>query len=292
MTPAQKRELVHRLHRQEGVPVAVGCRLLNLARSSCYYCSTASENIPLVAAVTDIATRFTTYGSRRITQELRREPYARRVNRKRIQRVMRRHVARPRARSGCRTTNSAHGQPRYPNLVKDVRIERPEQVWACDITYIRLNTGFVYLAIILDVFTRAIRGWHLHPTLDGELSLRALQRALAERRPEIHHSDQGSHYAAQAYTALLQQHGIQISMAARGQPLENPYAERVIRTLKQAEVYLSDYQDFTDVWWQVGRFIDDVYNVKRIHSALGYLTPVEFEQRWCEALEAVKSPLR
>ena len=157
---------------------------------------------------------------------------------------------------------------------------RPDQVWVGDITYVRLRRDFVYLAVLMDVFTRLIRGWHLGRSLDGVLTLTALDRALARHRPEVHHSDQGVQYAATDYVARLHQVGAQVSMAAVGEPRENGYAERLMRTIKEEEVELSDYQDYDDALRQLGRFLDAVYNVKRIHSALGYLTPAEFEQQW------------
>ena len=146
-----------------------------------------------------------------------------------------------------------------------------------DITYIRLGNGFVYLAVIMDVFTRAIRGWNLSTSLDVSLSLDALRFGLADRLPEIHHSDQGIQYAAPNYIDELLQHEIQISMAAVGKPEENGFAERLMKTIKEEEVDLSDYRDFAEAESQIGRFLEDVYNHKHIHSALGYLTPVEFE---------------
>jgi putative transposase len=132
----------------------------------------------------------------------------------------------------CRTTNSAHGYGRYPNLLRNLTIERPDQVWCADLTYIRLRQEFISLAVVLDIFTRSIRGWELGRDLSANLTIAALERALRERRPEIHHSDQGVQYAATVYVERLQQAGIEISMAARGRPTENAYAERVIRTLK------------------------------------------------------------
>ena len=149
-----------------------------------------------------------------------------------------------------------------------------------DITYIRLGEGFVYLAIVMDVFTRTVRGWSLSSSLDQGLSLAALRMALADHVAEIHHSDQGIHYAAHAYTDLLKDHDIQISMAAVGKAEENGYAERFMRTIKEEEVDLSDYRDLADAQNQIGRFILDVYNQKRIHSSLGYLTPAEFEEAY------------
>jgi transposase InsO family protein len=199
-------------------------------------------------------------------------------------------LLRPQKRAKCRTTNSQHPYPRYPNLVMDLKVDHPEQVWVCDITYVRLGNGFVYLAVIMDVFTRAIRGWNLSRSLDTELTIVALRQALSLCIPEIHHSDQGVQYAAQEYVALLQQYEVQISMTTQGKPEENGYAERLMRTIKEEEVDLSEYSDFADVYRQIGRFLEDVYNTKRIHSALGYLTPVEFETAWRMAQPALTTP--
>lgn len=179
------------------------------------------------------------------------------------------------------TTASNHSFPRYPNLVKDLVVTHPNQVWVCDITYIKLGEGeFVYLAIVLDVFTRAFRGWALARGLGAELTLAALQQALLDGRPEIHHSDQGVQYAATNYVEVLKDAKVQISMAEVGHAEQNGYAERVIRTIKEEEVHLTEYQDFDDALAQIGHFIDDVYLTKRIHSSLGYLTPAEFEAQW------------
>lgn len=228
-----------------------------------------------------VAGRYPRYGTRRITHQLRRAPYHYQINRKRVQRLMReKRLLRPMKQVKYRTTNSEHPYPRYPNLVSKLEITRPEQVWVSDITYVRLRQGFVFLAIILDVFTRAIRGWNLGQSLDGDLTMVALQRALSLCIPEIHHSDQGVQYAAQTYTDILKQYDIQISMAAQGKAEENGYAERLMRTIKEEEVDLSDYQDYHDAYQQIGHFIEDVYMTKRIHSALGYLTPAEFEATW------------
>ncbi len=179
-----------------------------------------------------------------------------------------------------RTTDSEHTYPRYSNLVKDLEIMYPDQVWASDITFVRLQQDFVYLAIILDVFTRSVRGWCLSRLLDQELTLTALRMALRKGQPDIHHSDQGVQYAAYDYTGLLKAHGIQISMAAVGKAEENGYAERLMRTIKEEEVDLSEYLNFTNALKEIGHFIEDVYMTKRIHSSLGYLTPVEFETTW------------
>jgi transposase InsO family protein len=237
--------------------------------------------LEVLSLIEDVLLRFPTYGYRRVTAQLRREGQW--FNRKRVQRVMRENDLLTVVKQRMRTTNSQHGYGRYPNLVKDLTILAPDQVWCADITYIQLQRNFVYLAIILDLFTRSLRGWQLGRNLSTDLALSALKRALTRGRPEIHHSDQGVQYAAHGYVEWLQAAGVQISMATVGQPLENPYAERVIRTIKEEEVYLADYVDFSDAYHHIGHFIEDVYQNKRIHSALGYLTPAEFEAAyWLE----------
>jgi putative transposase len=266
---------------QEGYAIAAVCDLLSLPRSTFYYRSVKAGEGELEAIVKSIAGQFPTYGTRRVTHQLRRSPYELHYNRKRIQRIMgKMDLLRPVKPHKIRTTDSQHPYPRYPNRVKDLEITHPDQVWVSDITYIRLQQGFVYLAIIMDVHTRMIRGWCLSRMLDQQLTLTALRAALQRHTPQIHHSDQGVQYAAYAYIDLLKAHGIQISMAEVGKAEENGYAERWMRTVKEEEVDLSDYQDFRDALHQIGRFIEDVYMTKRIHSALGYLTPVEFESAW------------
>jgi len=264
-----------------GCSVQASCEALGLVHSSYYYQSQQTEESQVVAELELEAGRYPTYGSRRLTHQLRRSPYRYCINRKRTQRIMRQKgLLRPVKRAKCRTTNSQHPYPRYPNLVTDLQITHPEQVWVCDLTYVRLGNGFVYLAVIMDVFTRAIRGWSLSRSLETDLTLTALRMALALCIPEIHHSDQGVQYAAQEYVALLNQYHVQISMATQGKPQENGYAERLMRTIREEEVNLSEYNDFADAHRQIGRFIEDVYMTKRIHSALGYLTPAEFEVAW------------
>jgi putative transposase len=274
-------------------PVRSVCDFLELASSSYYYTRKESE-VQLQADVETVAGLHPTYGTRRITHQLRRQPFAYQVNRKRIQRLMRQmHLLRPVKRRKVRTTNSQHPYVRYPNLVIDLEITHPDQVWVSDITYVRLHDEFVYLAIILDVFTRAIRGWCLSRTIDLQLTLDALRMALEQHDPpQIHHSDQGLQYAAHAYVNLLQGHGVQISMATVGKAEENGFAERFMRTIKEEEVDLSEYHDFADAQNQIGQFIEAVYNHKRIHSALDYFTPSEFELAWrlARTLTAPPSP--
>jgi transposase InsO family protein len=269
--------MVRRLH-ELGYPVELACGVVGLSRSSYYYRSHKPSTARLQADLQRVLGTYPTYGTRRATHQLRREPYHYLVNRKRVQRLMRQKgwLKMPEKHT-FRTTNSSHPYPRYPNRVTNLAIVRPDQVWVCDITYIRLGEEFIFLAVIMDVFTRAIRGWHLSRLLDVSLSLGALNMALSDHVPEIHHSDQGIQYAASEYMSILKAHQISISMAAVGQAEENGYAERLMRTIKDEEVNLSDYRDFADAQAQIGRFLEEVYMTKRIHSSLGYLTPVEFE---------------
>jgi transposase InsO family protein len=202
------------------------------------------------------------------------------VNHKRVLRLMRDGCLLVQVRQYCRTTNSRHGYGRYPNLIKTLEIVRPDQVWCADLTYIRLEREFIYLAVILDVFTRAIRGWELAHHLSEELSTAALERALERHRPEIHHSDQGVQNAATGYIQQLEAAHVQISMAAVGRPTENAYVERLMRTLKEEEVYLHEYRDLEDARRHIRHFLDEVYMHKRVHSALGYVPPAEYEAQW------------
>jgi transposase InsO family protein len=259
--------------------VSMACDLLECSRSSYYYQPKLKDETEVKSAIESVAADWPTYGYRRVTKQLHRQEWV--VNKKRIQRLMREMGLQVKIKRKARkTTNSEHDFPRYPNLVQDLEIVRPDQVWVSDITYIRLRYEFVYLAVIMDMFTRSIRGWHLGRGLDQSLTLIALDRALAEHAPEIHHSDQGIQYAATAYIQMLRAVNAEISMAESGEAWQNGYAERLIRTIKEEEVDLSDYEDYNDAVSQLGRFLNDVYIHKRIHSSLGYLTPAEFEERW------------
>jgi putative transposase len=265
----------------EQYPIRLVCRLLDFPRSLLYRtpAAPAAAEADLRAALLRLAGEWPTYGYRRLTALLQRQGWT--VNSKRVRRLMAELaiLGQPPVRR-TRTTNSDHDFPRYPNLVEHLEVVRPDQVWVADITYIRLQRDFVYLAVIMDVFTRSIRGWQLSRNLEQELTLHALDQALRKRTPEIHHSDQGVQYAATAYVLRLQGCAVAISMAAIGEPRENGYAERLMRTIKEEEVALTEYLDFADAYRQIGRFLEAVYNRKRIHSALGYLTPAEFEEQW------------
>lgn len=266
---------------REHYPINKLCAVLGVPRSSAYYEPRPDEDRPLPDALIKVAGQWPTYGYRRLTKQLQREGHA--VNAKRVRRLMHELGIMGKAlERKPRTTDSGHAYPRYPNLVEDLKVTRPDEVWVADITYIRLRKEFVYLAVLMDMFTRRIRGWHLGRGLDQELTLTALKRAFEGGGPEIHHSDQGVQYAATAYVEMLKSLEVKISMARVGEPEENGYAERLMRTIKEEEVDLSEYEDFGDALRGLGRFLDEVYNRKRIHSSLGYLTPVEFESQWRE----------
>ena len=266
--------------RQASYSVADICAVVGLARSTFYHRQQEQSDAGLREALSTLATDYPTYGYRRLTALLGRQGWP--VNHKRIQRLMQQMgLQRPVKRRKTRTTHSDHPFPRYPNLVRQEEAKHPDAIWVADITYVRLQQDFVYLAVIMDVFTRAVRGWHLSRSLDRHLTLTALRRALASGRcPLIHHSDQGLQYAGVDYTDLLREAEVQISMAAVGKPEENGFAERLMRTIKEEEVDLSEYGDFHDAYQRIGRFLDDVYTRKRIHSALDYLTPAEYEAQW------------
>ena len=258
------------------------CQVLDYPRSQVYYQpQPPPDETEIKAAITTLAGQHPTYGYRRITAMLQRSGHE--INHKRVARLMRElglMGKRPAKRK--RTTNSNHEFKRYPNRVMNLAIERPDQVWVADLTYIRLQQEFVYLAVVMDVFTRSIRGWHLARSMDQSLTLIALSKGLEKGQPEIHHSDQGVQYAAHEYVRVLQQHGAEISMAEVGQAWQNGYAERLMRTIKEEEVDLSEYRNFTEAYQQIEQFLEDVYMKKRIHSSLGYLTPDEYERQWNE----------
>jgi transposase InsO family protein len=262
-------------------PVRLLCGIIGLAPSTFYYAGQPAAEVELRDAIEQIALAFPRYGYRRMTAELHRRGWA--INHKHVLRLMREENLLADIRRLCRTTDSRHGQGRYPNRIRGLAIVRPDQAWAADLTYIRLPREFVYLAVVLDVFTRAVRGWALGRSLTADLPKAALERALARGRPAIHHSDQGVQYAAAEYVRVLTAAGVQLSMAAAGQPTQNAHVERWMRTLKEEEVYLNDYQTLAGAEARIGPFIEEVYNQKRVHSALGYQTPAEFEAAWWAA---------
>ena len=257
---------------------------MSLPRSTYYY-KPKKEPLPLdetelTGRIEAIIEEFPGYGYRRVTKELHRQGIS--TNHKKVLRIMRQRglIRKPRRR-WIRTTNSNHRYRIYPNLVQHLAVTRPNQVWVADITYISIQSAFVYLAVILDLFSRKAVGYAISRNIDTALSLEALMVAIVNRKPQkgiIHHSDQGVQYAAHDYVDTLLEYGFHISMARKGNPYDNATAESFMKTLKTEEVYLWEYRTLADVQLRLPYFIEQVYNHKRLHSSLGYLPPVEFEE--------------
>lgn len=276
-------------------PMRMLCRLFDVARSSLYRANRANHQGPTSSKVEEekaklqeLAARWPRYGYRRLTKEMQRSGYP--INSKKTRRLMHELGIQGHApKRKVRTTQRNPCLPSYPNLVLNLEVTFPEQVWVADVTYIRLSLEFVYLAIVMDVFTRQIRGWQLARSLEQGLTLTALQKALLHHPPpQIHHSDQGVQYTSQLYTQTLLENHVQVSNSEVAQAWQNGYAERLMRTIKEEEVDLQDYQDFDQAYTNIKIFIEEVYALKRIHSSLGYLTPAEFEDLWKTKQEVTK----
>jgi putative transposase len=271
------------------LPLEVACATLALNRGSYYRLDPLAPQRPVRSevalrdAIEHLVLEFPGYGYRRVTAALQRAGWE--VNHKRVLRLMRQECLLCQLkRRWVRTTDSEHGLRVYPNLLAGCGwrgLSGLDQAWVADLTYIRLPGGFCYLAAILDAFSRKVVGWNLSDRIDAELALGALEKALKRRQPAtgwIHHSDRGVQYACRDYVGQLEAAGARISMAAKGTPRENAQAESFFRTLKHEEVYLNDYEDYRQAEQALGRFIERVYNEKRLHSSLGYRPPSEFEE--------------
>jgi len=255
-----------------------------LSRSSYYYkpkrsTAKAEENERIVKRLNELAVEYSRYGYRRMTAQLKREGLC--VNRKRVLRLMNENgIVVKTGRRAIVTTDSNHELRIYPNLYSKREIGGLNEAWVADMTYVRLDTGFCYLAVILDANSRKVIGWAMSKRIDTELTCTALKRAIELRNPPegcIHHSDRGSQYAANEYIALLNKHKFSISMSRKGNPYDNAQAESFMKTIKTEEVYLAEYRDFEDAASSIGLFIESVYNKTRLHSALGYVPPAEYE---------------
>jgi putative transposase len=259
------------------------CQMTGLSRAGFYRWRVPRQATPVEMELRDqmqkVALESPAYGYRRITHELQQRGFD--ANHKRVLRMMREdNLLCVRRRAFMVTTDSRHNLPVYPNLAREMKPAAINQLWVADITYIRLRTEFVYLAVVLDAFSRRVTGWALGRTLEAELAVTALRMALIERQPSpglVHHSDRGVQYASHNYTEMLKQHHAIISMSRKGNPYDNAACESFMKTLKQEEVYRNEYRDFHDARSSIGEFLERVYNRKRLHSALGYVPPAEFE---------------
>jgi putative transposase len=260
------------------------CDLLKESRSSYYRHWQASapreEETALRDTVQRLALAHRHYGYRRMAVMLRLEGFV--VNHKRVLRIMREDnlLCLRRRPFVPMTTMSDHPWPVVPNRVRGLQPTAPDQIWVADITYVRLRQGFVYLAVVLDAFSRKVVGWAMAQTLEAVLAVEALQRALIDRRPPpglIHHSDRGSQYACHHYRDLLERHGLQASMSRPGNPYDNAKAESFMATLKREQIDGRTYRDLPQATAEIATFLDEVYNRQRLHSALGYRSPEQFE---------------
>ena len=269
----------------EGFQASHACQVAGVSRAGFYRHYEEHEprqaEVALRDLIQQIALENRFYGYRRVQVEL--EKRSMRVNHKRVLRLMRAdNLLAARKRRFVFTTDSRHTYAVYPNLAARLTLTGINQLWVADITYVRLRETFVYLAVVLDAYSRRVVGWELGEDLRAELALGALHRALADRHIQpgiVHHSDRGVQYAAEAYVARLQAYGFAISMSRSGNPYDNARAESFLKTLKSEEVHLNRYRDLDHARASIRHFIEEVYNTRRLHSALGYVAPAAFERQ-------------
>ena len=252
------------------------CQALDCAVSTAYDEPVACDEAQLVTAIEAVLMQFPYYGYRKIHKEVQRRGIL--IGEHRVRRLLRElGISRAVGKLRVGTTDSNHAHPRSPNRIKGLTISRPDPVWVADITYIRLGHRFIYLAVILDAYTRAVRGWALSTSVDQQLTLATLDMALENGVPFIFHADQGSQYACWSHTQRLLCRGAIISMSDSGQPTQNGLVERFMRTVKKQHIDYTEYDDFQDAYRQLKHWLEVVYMTQRIHQALDYVTPVEFE---------------
>lgn len=278
------------------LPIKMACETLGCSRISyyryedagSYYCSI--EDVEIKKMIEKVLKEFPCYGYKRVTKQLQRQNQI--INHKMVYRIMSENNLLYNRKKAFKiiTTDSNHGLPIYRNLIKDITVTRLNHVWVSDITYILLPKGHIYLAAILDRFSRRCIGWALSKNIDADLVLEALNMAIRRRKHLgfdglIHHSDQGVQYACNEYVDMLEGLGIKISMSRKGNPYDNAHMESFMKTFKIEEVYIKEYETFEEAYNNVKHFIEIVYNKKRLHSSIGYLPPEEFE---AEVLNSIK----
>lgn len=269
------------------LPIKEACTTLEISSQSFYRWKNKKPAVEdnkqkILKEIEDISSEFSRYGYRRVAEEMHRRDIQ--INHKRVYRLMKENnLLVRRKKYKPITTQSGHGLRLYPNLAKDLEVTKPNQLWVADITYISLQNEFIYLAAIIEIFSRACIGWDLSRDIDTNLTLNALDTAITNRKSIgfnglIHHSDRGVQYASGEYVNRLKTEGIIVSMTESGNPRENAFAESFMKTLKVEEVYMNEYRTFEEAYTNLKNFIEEVYNKKRLHSSIGYVPPAEFEK--------------
>lgn len=276
------------------IPIIKSCSGLGLSRSGYYKMQRPENDVDsdsvAITVIQEIVLEYPYYGYRRVTKEMHRRGHS--INSKKVLRIMRENnLLCIQKKFKIKTTDSNHNLPVFQNLAKKITVARLNQLWVADITYIQLLKGYVYLAVVIDRFSRKCIGWDMGRRIDALLAINALKMAISGRKSLginglVHHSDQGVQYASHEYVNLLKEHGIAVSMSRRGNPYDNAFAETFMKTLKAEEVYMKEYRTFDEAYANIKQFIEDVYNSKRLHSSIGYVPPNEFEMGFLNNCEA------